>query len=198
MDVPGTTPIALVIVAAVADNGVIGCAGALPWRLKSDLRHFRVLTLGHPVVMGRKTFVSIGKPLPGRTTVVVTRDPAFGAPGVVAAPDLGTALAVARADALRRGADAVMLAGGGELYAAVMDLADRLEITRVHARPVGDAVFPAIDPALWREAARRAGTPGPEDEAAFTFCTYERTTPPSASDRRAAASPRVETGVGFL
>ncbi|NVO12669.1 MAG: dihydrofolate reductase [Rhodoplanes sp.] len=192
------TRIALVIVAAVADNGVIGRAGALPWRLKSDLRHFRALTLGHPVVMGRKTFVSIGKPLPGRTTVVVTRDPAFGAPGVAAAPDLGTALAVARADALRRGADAVMLAGGGELYAEAMELADRLEITRVHTRPVGDAAFPGIDPTLWRETARRAGTQGPEDEVPFTVCTFERTIPPSASDRGAAASPRVETGVGFL
>lgn len=191
-------PVALVIVAAVADNGVIGRAGALPWRLRSDLRHFRALTLGHPVVMGRKTFASIGKPLPGRTTIVVTRDPSFGASGVAAAPDLCTALAVARADALRRGADAVMLVGGGELYAAAMDSADRLEITRVHARPEGDAVFPAIDLALWRETARCAGTQGPEDEAPFTFRTYERTTPPSAPNRRAAASPRVETGVGFL
>jgi dihydrofolate reductase len=190
--------IALVIVAAVADNGVIGRAGALPWRLKSDLRHFRALTLGHPVVMGRKTFVSIGRPLPGRTTIVVTHDPAFAAAGVVSAGDLGTALAVARADALRRGAGAVMLVGGGELYGAVLDRADRLELTRVHACPAGDASFPAIDPAVWREAARRAGTPGPEDEAPFTFCTYVRNGSPSARNRDAAASPRVETGVGFL
>ncbi|MDC7785581.1 dihydrofolate reductase [Rhodoplanes sp. TEM] len=164
----------LVLVAAVAANGVIGRAGGLPWRLKSDMRHFRTLTLGHPVVMGRRTFESIGKPLPGRTTIVATRDRSFAAPGVVAAASLEAALAVARADALRRGAGAVMLAGGGELYRAAMPLADRLEITRVDVSPAGDAEFPEIDPGVWREVARTPGTPGPEDEAPFTFCTYSR------------------------
>lgn len=169
-----TRPIPLVLVAAVADNDVIGREGALPWRLKSDMRHFRILTLGHPVVMGRKTFQSIGKPLPGRTTIVVTRDPAFAAAGVVVASSLAAALAVARADALRRGAGAIMLVGGGELYREAMPVADRLEITRVHTAPAGDAVFPPIDDAVWRAAAHSAGQRGPEDEAPFTFVTYAR------------------------
>ncbi|RAI38404.1 dihydrofolate reductase [Rhodoplanes roseus] len=164
----------LVLVAAVAENGVIGRAGALPWRLKSDLRHFRALTLGHPVVMGRKTFVSIGRPLPGRTTIVVTRDRGFAAAGAVAAGDLTTALAIARADALRRGADAVMLVGGGQLYGEAIGTADRLEITRVRLRPDGDAWFPAVDERVWREVSRTEGTPGPEDEAPFAFIRYER------------------------
>ncbi|MTW15487.1 dihydrofolate reductase [Rhodoplanes serenus] len=174
----------LVVVAAVADNGVIGRDGTLPWRLRSDLRHFRALTLGHPVVMGRKTFASIGRPLPGRTTVVVTRDRGFVAPGVVAVPDLGAALAVAAADARRRGVDAVMLAGGGMLYAEAMAFADRLVITRVHAAPAGDVGFPPIDPAVWREVERVPGTPGPDDDAPFTICRYERADTAAASDRR--------------
>lgn len=164
----------IVLVAAVADNDVIGRDGALPWRLKSDMRHFRAVTNGHPVVMGRKTFQSIGKPLPGRTTIVVTRDPAFAAAGVVVAGSLAAALAVARADALRRGAGAIMLAGGGELYREAMPLADRLEITRVHAAPAGDAVFPAIDGTVWRAVAHTPGQQGPEDAAPFTFVTYAR------------------------
>ncbi|MBK5957242.1 diacylglycerol kinase [Rhodoplanes elegans] len=171
---PPTRPLPLVLVAAVADNGVIGRDGALPWRLKSDMRHFRAVTLGHPVVMGRKTFQSIGKPLPGRTTIVVTRDPAFAAAGVVVAGSLAAALAVARADALRRGAGAIMLAGGGELYREAMPLADRLEITRVHASPAGDAGFPAIDAAVWRAVAHATGEQGPEDTAPFGFVTYVR------------------------
>lgn len=168
------SPIPLVLVAAVADNGVIGRAGGLPWRLPSDLKHFKALTLGHPLVMGRKTFASIGRPLPGRTTVVVTRDRTFAVAGVVTATSLDSALAVARADALRRGADAVMLAGGGELYDKALGQADRLEITWVHAAPAGDVQFPPIDPAMWREAARTPGTKGPGDDAMFTFCTYVR------------------------
>ncbi|MFD2182181.1 dihydrofolate reductase [Rhodoplanes azumiensis] len=169
-----TRPLPLVLVAAVADNGVIGRDGALPWRLKSDMRHFRALTLGHPVVMGRKTFQSIGKPLPGRTTIVVTRDAAFAAAGVVVAGSLAAALAVARGDALRRGASAIMLAGGGELYREAMALAERLEITRVHAAPAGDAVFPPIDAAAWRAVAHTPGQQGPEDGAPFSFVTYAR------------------------
>ena len=123
----------MVLVAAVADNGVIGRAGALPWRLKSDMQHFRALTFGHPVLMGRKTYQSIGKPLSGRTNIVVSRERAFAAPGVLVARDLDAALGVARGDALRRGGPAIMVIGGADLYAQTMPLASRLEITRVHA-----------------------------------------------------------------
>jgi dihydrofolate reductase len=164
----------IVLVAAVAENGVIGRAGALPWRLKSDLQHFRALTTGKPVVMGRRTWASLARPLPNRTNIVVTRDPAFAARGAVAAASLTAALEVARGDALRRRADAIMVIGGGDIYAQAMPLAARLEITRVHARPDGEAVFPAIDAAIWRETARRECPPGPGDEASFTYLTYTR------------------------
>jgi dihydrofolate reductase len=164
----------IVLVAAVADNGVIGRGNALPWRLRSDMQHFRALTMGKPVIMGRKTYLSIGKPLTGRTTVVVSRDPAFAVPGVVVAPSLDAALEAARGDALRRGVDAIMVAGGAEIYAQSQARADRLEITHVHAAPDGDAVFPTIDPATGREVARRDNPPGPDDAFAATFVTYER------------------------
>jgi dihydrofolate reductase len=170
---PATAP-ALVLVAAVADNGVIGQGGGLPWRLKSDLRNFRALTMGKPVVMGRKTYLSIGKPLPGRTNIVVSRNPDFVAPGVVVAPSIAAALAAARGDALRRSADAIAVIGGAELYAHVIADADRLVITRVHLRPEGDTIFPVIDPKLWREVARREHVPGPDDAAGFTVLVYER------------------------
>ncbi len=172
MAVPGRMP--LVLVAAVAENGVIGRDGGLPWRLKSDMKRFRALTIGHPVVMGRKTYVSIGKPLQGRTTIVVTRDPGFNAAGIVTAPSLDAALAVAAGDALRRGAAAIVIGGGANIYAETIGKAARLEITRVHASPAGDTVFPSIDPGQWRVVAREEHKAGPEDEAAFTTLTYER------------------------
>jgi dihydrofolate reductase len=164
----------IVLVAAIAENGVIGRGNALPWRLKSDMQHFRALTMGKPVVMGRKTFLSIGKPLAGRTTVVVSRDHAFTAPGVVVAASIDTALAVARGDALRRNADAIIVAGGAEIYAQVLSQASQLAITHVHKAVDGDARFPKIDLALWREAARSEHPPAAEDEAPFAFVTYAR------------------------
>jgi dihydrofolate reductase len=173
--VSGTAPhIGLVLVAAVADNGVIGRGNALPWRLPSDLKHFKALTFGKPVVMGRKTFLSIGRPLPGRTNIVVSRDPGFAAPGVTAAHDLTAAFAVARGDALRRGADTIAVIGGTDIFAQCMGLAERLEITHVHARPEGDVRFPVIDPAVWRTVARQEHAAGPGDDAAFATVTYAR------------------------
>ena len=165
----------VVLIAAVADNGVIGRGGTMPWRLKSDMRHFRSATLGRPVVMGRKTYLSLSiKPLPGRTNIVVSRDPNFTAPGVMVAPSLQSALEVARADALRRGADAVMVIGGADIYAQAMPLADRLEITQIHMKPEGDSGFPEIDSAVWREAAREPHPAGPDDDAAYDFVSYLR------------------------
>jgi dihydrofolate reductase len=166
--------LALVLVAAVADNGVIGQGGGLPWRLKSDLRNFRAITKGKPVVMGRKTYLSIGKPLAGRTNIVVSRNRDFAAPGVVVAPSIEAALAAARGDALRRVVDAVAVIGGAELYAHVIGYADRLVITHVHLRPEGDTMFPAIDPKLWRAVERSEHNPGPDDAAGFTVLVYER------------------------
>jgi dihydrofolate reductase len=164
----------IVLIAAVAENGVIGRNGGLPWRLKSDLQHFRAITLGKPIVMGRKTWTTLGRPLPGRTNIVVTRDPSFTARGAVVATGLAVALEIARGDALRRSADAVAVIGGGDIYAQVMPVATRLEITCVHARPDGEAVFPPIDPDLWHETTRRDCPAGPGDEASFTILTFLR------------------------
>jgi dihydrofolate reductase len=169
---PGDVP--LVLVAAVAENGVIGRDGGLPWRLKSDLKRFRGLTLGHPVVMGRRTFLSFGKPLPHRTNIIISRDAEFARPGIIIAPDLAAALAVAQGDARRRGVDAIIIGGGAGLYADTIGCAARLEITRDHARPEGDTKFPEIDPRQWREAAREDHPAGPDDEASFTTLTYRR------------------------
>jgi len=167
----------VILLAAVSENGVIGRGNALPWRLKSDMRHFRAISMGKPVVMGRKTWQSVGKPLSGRTTIVVTRDAGFSAPGVLVAPDFEAALTAARGDALRRGADAIVVAGGGAIYAQALPVTNRLDITQVHKRVDGDAHFPGIDPAVWRETAREEHLPGPEDEAPFAFVTYERKIP---------------------
>jgi dihydrofolate reductase len=164
----------IVLIAAVAENGVIGRENGLPWRLKSDLAHFRTVTMGKPVVMGRKTFLSIGRPLPGRTTIVVSRDRAFAARGVVIAPSLEAALTVARGDALRRGAESIFVAGGAELYAQTMPLAERLHITYVHRAVDGDAYFPAIDGGVWRETARDEHAAAAGDDCAFSFVIYGR------------------------
>jgi dihydrofolate reductase len=171
----------VVLIAAVAENGVIGRGGTMPWRLKSDMRHFRALTAGKPVVMGRKTYMSLSvRPLPGRTNIVVTRDAGFAAPGVLAAPGVEAALEAARGDALRRGADAVMVIGGADVYAQAMPLATGLEITQIHAAPEGDTRFPPIDPAVWREVARVAQPAGPDDDAAYDFVSYRRITDAAA------------------
>ena len=174
--VRGAAPVALVLVAAIAENGVIGRDNAMPWRLRSDLKRFRARTWGKPVVMGRKTFLSLGKPLAGRTNIVVSRDRTFSAPGAVVAPNLAAALAAARGDALRRGADAIAVIGGADIYAQTLPVADRLDITLVKARPDGNIRFPAIDANDWRELERAEHPAGPDDSASFAFVTYERAT----------------------
>lgn len=169
--------IPLILVAAVAENGVIGQGGGLPWRLKSDLQYFRAVTMGKPVVMGRKTFVSIGKPLAGRTNIAISRDKNFSAPGALVAGSLDAALAAARGDALRRGADAIAVIGGTEIYRQTIGRADRLVITRVHLNPPGDAAFPDIEPGVWEEIERSEHQPGPEDAAGYTRVIYRRREP---------------------
>lgn len=164
----------IVLVAAIADNGVIGRNNTLPWRLSSDLRRFKALTLDKPVVMGRKTYLSIGKPLPGRTNIVVTRDPNFAAEGVIVAHSVAAALAAAQEDARRRGANEIMVIGGTDVFAQTMDLADRLEITHVHAKPEGDTFMPPIDERLWRAGERSEHAAGLRDDAGFSYVTYVR------------------------
>jgi dihydrofolate reductase len=139
----------VVLVAAVATNGVIGAGGDIPWRIPEDFAHFKRTTLGHTLVMGRATYDSIGRPLPGRTTVVLTRDPDWSAEGVLVAHDLDAALALA--------ADLpgdVMVAGGAQVYAAAMDRADEQALTWVHQSPEGDTFYPPFDAAEWTESER--------------------------------------------
>jgi dihydrofolate reductase len=164
----------VVLIAAIADNGVIGRDNQLIWRLRTDLRRFRELTMGCPIIMGRKTFLSIGKPLPGRQTVVLSRDPSFQPDGVYVVPALDQALETSQRLGKAMGARAVIVAGGGEVYAQALPFADRLELTFVHARPEGDAVFPAWDPSAFNESARSEHAAGPDDEFPFAFATLDR------------------------
>ncbi|WP_238737336.1 dihydrofolate reductase [Rhodopseudomonas infernalis] len=166
----------LCLVVAVAENGVIGQGNAIPWRLKSDLQRFKAITLNKPVLMGRKTYQSIGRPLPGRTNIVVTRDAAFKARGVVAAPSFEAAEQVAIGDALRRFATEIVVIGGAEIYAHWLPFASRIELTEVHASPEGDTTFPTIDRAQWQEVARERQAAGPADTADFSYVTYRRCT----------------------
>lgn len=139
----------LTLVAAVADNGVIGNAGDIPWRIPADFAHFKALTFGHVLVMGRATYDSIGRALPGRTTIVLTRDPHWAAPGVLVAGSLDEALALA--------ADIpgdVFVAGGAGVYAQALDRADAQVLTEVHLSPVGDTHYPEFDRAQWVETRR--------------------------------------------
>lgn len=164
----------IVLVAAIGDNFVIGREGQLPWRLKSDLQHFRKVTLNRPVVMGRRTHESIGKLLPGRTNIVLSRDLTLVAPGAVLATSLDAALSFARTDAAKRGVDEIMVIGGSDVFAATMPMADVLEITHVHTSPDGDVLFPPIDPDVWQEVSREDHYAGPDDDANFTLITYIR------------------------
>jgi dihydrofolate reductase len=166
----------VVFVVAVAENGVIGAGGAIPWRLKSDMRRFKAITLGKPVVMGRKTFISLPRPLPGRTNIVITRDADYRAEGAVVTTSFDAAHAVATGDALRRFATDIAVIGGAEIYAQWMDRADRLDITEVHARPEGDTFF-AIDSAAWEEVSRVRNPAGPDDSADYSYVTYRRRSP---------------------
>ena len=170
----------IALIAAVANNGVIGSGGKLPWRLATDLQRFRRLTMGKPVIMGRKTFQGLGRPLAGRTNIVVSRQPnPFGQDGfpgesVVLCRDLDQALATATALCHATGAEEVMVAGGGEIYAAAIGRADRLYITHVDAAPAGDTLFPTIEQDLWTPVSRQAIAAGPKDSAASEFVVYER------------------------
>jgi dihydrofolate reductase len=162
------------LVAAVARNGVIGRDNQLLWRIKADLRHFRDLTLGRPVLMGRKTFLSIGRPLPGRDTIVLTRDAGFSAEGATICHHLDEALEAARRLGEARGATDVMVAGGGDIYGQTIAMAERLHITEVDLSPEGDAWFPQIDGSIWREVRRSVQPKGPDDDAAYAFVDYVR------------------------
>lgn len=164
----------IVLVVAAADNGVIGVDGRLPWHLPEDLSRFRALTVGHPVLMGRRTFESIGRPLPGRHNIVLSRDPDFAPAGVTPAANLAEAIAAAGLDPRSR-ARTLFVIGGADLYRQALPLADRIELTRVHLAPDGDTHFPDPDPAQFRRVAA-------EPRDGFTFETWARIVAPTGFD----------------
>ncbi len=172
------------LVVAVAENGVIGRAGALPWRIPTDLKTFRRVTLGKPIVMGRRTYVSIGRPLDGRDNIVITRDRTFSAAGVQVVSGWVEALALATQCAYRRGAEEIAVIGGAEVFRAALPAAGRIYLTRVHAAPEGDVHFPELPPGEWHETARDALPRGASDEYACTLTVLERT----PSQRKTAAA----------
>jgi dihydrofolate reductase len=159
---------------AVAENGIIGRGGQLPWRLPSDLKRFRKLTLGKPVIMGRKTYDSIGKPLDGRDTIVVTRQADFGAEGVRVAASLEEAIELGRKLAGERCVDEVMVVGGEGIFRAALPLASRIYLTLVHAAPEGDTRFDVPDRQSWRETSRESMPLSPKDEFSADFIVLDR------------------------
>lgn len=161
------------LIAALAENRVIGRNNTLPWRLPADLKRFRKLTTGHPVILGRKNYESIGRPLPERTNIVVTRDRDYRAPGCVVVDSLDAAYTAAG------NVDEIFIIGGAELYAQTLARADRLYLTLVHAAVPGDTYFPKFDLGDWIETARERHEPDASHVYAYSFVTYER--------RRAAA-----------
>jgi dihydrofolate reductase len=163
----------IVFIVAIAENGVIGAGNAMPWRLKSDMARFKALTIGKPVIMGRKTFESLPRPLPNRTNIVITRDAAYRAGGAIVTTSAADADAIARGDALRRSVTEIVVIGGAEIFRQWLDRADRLEITEVHARPDGDTHFD-IDKAEWDEVERVRHPAGPNDSADVSYVTYRR------------------------
>ena len=164
----------IALIVAVARNGIIGRGGALPWRLSSDLKTFRRLTLGKPIVMGRRTFQSLGKPLDGRENLVITRDASFKPDGAEVFAAIEPALARGRELAKTRGCDEVMVIGGADVYAQVLPAADRIYWTDVQADVDGDTYFPAFDRTHWREVAREAIPQGPKDDYAAVLVTLDR------------------------
>ena len=168
------------LIAAVAQNGVIGAGGKLPWHLPEDLKHFKQLTLGHPVIMGRRTWESLGKALPGRQNIVVSRTPGYAAPGAAVASSLEAALA------LCAGKPMVFVIGGERLFAESLGLAAGLVLTEILRDYEGDTWFPPFDRAEWREAQREAHTAA--DGMRFDFVRYEKATSTRTPSLRAAGS----------
>ncbi len=162
----------IVHVVAVADNGVIGREGGLPWHLSADLKHFKACTMGKPMIMGRKTYDSIGRPLPGRSSIVVTRDPDYTADGTTVVQSVEEALSLGRTIAKTSGAEAVAVIGGAEIYRQTLAMCDRIELTRIHLSPDGDASYPDFDEKEWRET-RREEAVSP-DGISYAFITLVR------------------------
>ncbi len=168
------TMVIVTLVVAAARNGVIGRGGDMPWRMPSSLKRFRQLTLGRPMIMGRKTFEAIGRPLDGRDTIVVTRTPTFDVSGTHRAASLDEALRLAARLAADRGTNEIIIAGGGEIYASALPYATHVHLDLIDAAPDGDTVFAHLDPAAWRETSRTTIPPALTDDFAATAIAYER------------------------
>ena len=162
------------LIAAVAENGVIGAKGKLPWRLSADLKTFRRLTMGKPLIMGRKTFQSLKGPLDGRDNIVLTTDPAFEADGISVVDNLADALTLARTLAATRGADEIMVIGGADVFKAALSRADRIYWTDIHAAPEGDVRFPEFDHAEWQEVSSEPLPQSEKDNVTATLRVLER------------------------
>jgi len=171
--------ITISMIAAVAENGVIGSHNAMPWRLPSDFAFFKRVTMGKPLIMGRKTFESIGKPLPGRTNIVVSAQKGYQPDGVIVIDSVAAALVHARAIAEADGFDEIMIGGGAKVYAALMPVAERLYISHVNLSPEGDTFFPPIDPAVWEIVDEPDFPRSEKDTASFRACVYEKRKDPA-------------------
>ena len=164
----------LSLIVAVAVNGVIGRDNDLPWKLSGDLRRFKEITIGKPIVMGRKTFESIGRPLPGRANIVMTRDLGYPAHGITLVSDFTNAVAAGKIAATEAAVDEIMVIGGASIYAEALLFADRLYVTEVHCEIEGDATFPHIDPAEWFEISRNHCAAESNETCDYSFVIYDR------------------------
>ena len=163
------------IIVAMCENRVIGRGGGMPWHLPGDLKYFKKITMAKPVIMGRRTFQSIGRPLPGRTNIVITRDEAFAADGVVVTHTLDDAIEIADSQARADGVDEIMIIGGGQIYTEALGTADRLYLTEIHATIDGDTYFPPLPPEEWREVSRMGDTGSELSDPRCSFVILERT-----------------------
>ncbi|GAA4662892.1 dihydrofolate reductase [Bartonella pachyuromydis] len=162
------------LIAAVAENGVIGCEGAMPWRLSTDLQRFKALTFGKPVIMGRKTWDSLGKPLLGRANIIITRNCTLKAEGAIIVHSLSQACSVAKRRAAQDGADAIFIIGGGEIFQQGLHIADKIFLTEVLASIKGDSFFPVFDKEKWTLVQTQYIPEGNKDSHPTRFVVYER------------------------
>lgn len=176
---PAKEPV-IALVVAMGENRAIGRGGDLPWHLRSDMRFFRDTTMGKPVIMGRRTFMSLPRVLDGRLSIVLTRNAAFEAPGAVMAYNLEEALDVARKAAAKAGVDEIMVIGGEDVFREVLPQVGRIYLTEVHAAPDADTWFPELEGDEWREAFRERHEAGPKDDHDFSFVILERAKRPSS------------------
>ena len=162
------------LIAAIAENGVIGREGDMPWHIKSELQYFKKTTKGKPIVMGRKSFESLGSPLPGRANIVITRDSSYTKEGILVRHSLEDGLNLAREIAEKDGKDEIFIGGGAEIYSLTLPLADRLYLTEVHLKPAGETKFPSFDRSSWQETKREFHKAAPGEAADYTITVLER------------------------